>query len=83
MRGQDQLTLYSPLSEDEDRSFTKPDNEEGAAGASHSPRSRLLIEEPISGSVTTEGTTEGRLDVRATAWLSFEFCILWVSIVRS
>ena len=78
IRGHNHATLYSAISEDEHEAFVKPNDEEGVQGVSRSPRSQLLVEEPMSRSGTTAGITEARLNVRETAWLSFEFCILWV-----
>lgn len=81
IRGQGPATLYLPISEVEDEQAPlKPDNEEGNGTSSQSPQNRLLIEEPLNMSGTIDGTIEGRLDIRETAWLSFEFCILWVRI---
>lgn len=81
IRGGSQSTGYSPISVDDgEQTLLKPDNVEGNDASSRSPRSRLLIEEPLSNSGTSEGTFERRISVRETAWLSFEFCILWVRI---
>ncbi len=78
IRGQVHLALYSPISEDEEQATLKPDSEEGTEALSRSPRTRLLIEEPLNTSGTADGTLERRLYVGETAKLSFEFCILWV-----
>lgn len=78
IRGRGQSTLYAPIAEDEHESHAKPNDDEGMRGGNRSPCSRLLIEEPMSGSRTTESTMEVTLSVREVAWLSFEFCILWV-----
>ncbi len=77
IRGPDDSTKYRPIAEEEGQSFVKPNEEQRAGTASRSPRSRLLIEEPMSESETTSSSTEGRLNFRETARLSFEFCILW------
>ncbi|MCJ1453647.1 hypothetical protein MMC28_003994 [Mycoblastus sanguinarius] len=72
----DRPTHYTPIvEEDEDPAFNKPNNDEVAQSASRSPNSQLLIEEPMADSGVYEG--EGRLNLRETAKLSFEFCILW------
>ena len=81
--GQDQSKLYVPVPEVEREAFVKPSDETEAQEASRSPRSRLLIEEPMSGSGTKDVGIEGRLNTRETAWLSFEFCILWVHLLVS
>lgn len=79
IRQQNQSTNYAPIVEDENQAFLKPDEEDGDTHlAGRSPRHRLQIEEPMTKSATAEGHAEGRLSVRETAWLSFEFCILWV-----
>ncbi|KAL2048100.1 hypothetical protein N7G274_000011 [Stereocaulon virgatum] len=78
IRQQNQSTSYAPIIEDENQAFLKPNGEEGNTHpAGRSPRHRLQIEEPMTKSATAEGHAEGRLSVRETAWLSFEFCILW------
>lgn len=78
IRGESRSTLYSPIFEDEQEAFVKPVDEGDSRAENRSPRSRLLIEDPVCGSIASEGTKEARLNVRETAWLSFEFCILWV-----
>lgn len=77
IRGPDSSTNYLPIVGDEGRPLVKPDEEQGARSASRSPRSRLLIEEPMTQSETISSSREDRLNVRETARLSFEFCMLW------
>ena len=79
IRGSKPITLYAPLAEGEDDARPlKLVDEEDLPPAIGSPRSRLLVEEPIASSTSTVGPAIDRLDTRQTAWLSFEFCILWV-----
>jgi len=79
IRGQGHSALYAPVSDDEEEQVPlKPDSEERIGASSPSPRSRLLIEEPLKTPGIADGTVRGRLSVGETAWLSFEFCILWV-----
>ena len=78
MYGQGRATKYQPLVEDEDQDFMKPDDEDGTQPAGRSPRSRLMIQEPMTNPAMTAGSVDRPLDIRETAWLSFEFCILWV-----
>ena len=78
IRGHDRSTRYMPIVREEEHTCIKPDNEEESLEASRSPRGRLLIEEPSSTSETEASPPEGRLKVRETLKLSFEFCILWV-----
>lgn len=79
LRGHDRSTHYLPVveEEEEEQAFVKPDDEGGIQEASRSPRSRLLIEEPSNSSGIEASPSEGRLNVRETLRLSFEFCILW------
>lgn len=80
IRGQDQTGHYLPLVGEEGQALVKPRESDGIDGdnASRSPRSQLLIEEPLYSEVL-EGASEGPLKVRETLRLSFEFCILWVN----
>lgn len=81
VRGHDRSIHYLPIVEEEQQVSVKPDDEGGVQEVSRSPRSRLLIEEPSNSSAVEENHSEGRLNVRETLKLSFEFCILWVGIV--
>lgn len=56
----------------------KPNDEDGNQPAGRSPRSRLMIEEPMTNPAMTAGNVDPPLNIRETAWLSFEFCLLWV-----
>ncbi|CAD6593779.1 MAG: hypothetical protein ASARMPREDX12_007631 [Alectoria sarmentosa] len=77
IRGHDRSIHYLPIVEEEQQVSVKPDDEGGVQEVSRSPRSRLLIEEPSNSSAVEENHSEGRLNVRETLKLSFEFCILW------
>lgn len=81
IRGHDRPTHYLPVVEEEEQAFVKPDDEGGIQEASRSPCSRLLIEEPSDSPGSEASSSEGRLNVRETLKLSFEFCILWVGII--
>lgn len=81
IRGHDRSTHYLPIVEEEEQAFVKPDDQQGNQEASRSPCSRLLIEEPSNSSGAEQGPLEGRLNVRETLKLSFEFCILWVGSI--
>ncbi|KAL6721573.1 hypothetical protein ACLMJK_000677 [Lecanora helva] len=83
VQGQDQSALYVPVPEEEREALVKSDDQGEARAEIGSPRSRLLIEEPVSTSAVTEQAAETRLTIRETAWLSLEFCILWVNTVES
>ena len=78
IRGYDQSTRYSPIVGEEEPEVIKPDDDVATQGASGSPHQRLLIEEPSSISGVQASPSDGRLKVRETLRLSFEFCILWV-----
>ena len=75
---QGQTTLYSPVSEGEHEAFVKPDDELEAHGTDRSQRNLLFLEDSINRTGSLEEIVETRLNIRETAWLSFEFCILWV-----
>ncbi|CAF9908521.1 hypothetical protein IMSHALPRED_006696 [Imshaugia aleurites] len=70
-------THYVPMVEEEEQTFVQPDDEGGIQEASRSPHSRLLIEEPSNSPEVARSPPDGRLKVRETLKLSFEFCILW------
>ena len=82
-REYDQSTHYSPILGEEEPEATKPDDDVATQGASGSPHQRLLIEEPSSISGVQASPSDGRLKVRETLRLSFEFCILWVGSISS
>ena len=81
IRGQNQSTHYVPIVAEEEQIFAKPDDQGGNREASRSPSSRLLIEEPSDSSAVKGSSLEGRLNVRETLKLSFEFCILWAGLL--
>ena len=61
---------YAPINEDEE--MTKPDEEDAAQQAS-----QLSVDDHLAASGLAKESTLDRLTLRETAWLSFEFCILW------
>ena len=61
---------YTPIDEDEE--MTKPVDDDAARQAS-----QLYVDDHLTTSGITQSTASDRLTVRETAWLSFEFCILW------
>ena len=71
-RDQGASTKYAPIVENEDREMAKPDEEGGTQQTS-----RLLVDDHLANSGTTDNTAADRLSIRETAWLSFEFCLLW------
>lgn len=77
VRGQNRSTHYVPVVAEEEQASAKPDDQGGNREASRSPSSRLLIEEPSDSPGAKGSPVEGRLNVRETLKLSFEFCILW------
>ena len=82
MRGtsREYATCYLPVAGEEEQDAIKPDDDGATQGASGSPHERLLIEEPSSIAGVQASPADGRLKVRETLRLSFEFCILWVGI---
>lgn len=83
LREHDRSTRYSPIVEEEEQESIKPDDERATGvtqEANGSPHSRLLIEEPSNRSGVKASPLAGRLKVRETLKLSFEFCILWVGV---
>ena len=86
LREHDQSAHYSPIVEEEEQDSIKPDDERATGvtqEASGSPHSRLLIEEPLNRSGVKASPLAGRLKVRETLKLSFEFCILWVGVLST
>ena len=80
-REYDQSTRYSPVVGEEEPEAIKPDDDVATQGTSGSPHQRLLIEEPSSIPGVQASSSLGRLKVRETLRLSFEFCILWVGSI--
>ena len=60
---------YAPIVEEEE--MAKPDEEAGTQ------RARLLVDDHMTSSEPPKEIAADRLTLRETAWLSFEFCILW------
>ena len=63
-------TAYAPIVEDEE--MAKPDEEVVAQETN-----RLSIDDHMTSSGPLKEVIADRLTLRETAWLSFEFCILW------
>ena len=81
-QGRIQSSNYAPITGEEEQAFLKPDDlDEVLRGGNHETREGLLdsqrVGSEVLGSVRTEAVS-GMLDVRETAKLSLEFCILWV-----
>ena len=76
IRGQDKSAAYKPLTDGEEQTFAKP-NEEDTDTSSRSPESRLFVDDSMTNSGSAESPSANRLDIRETSWLSFEFCLLW------
>ncbi|KAI9816844.1 MAG: hypothetical protein M1827_001489 [Pycnora praestabilis] len=70
---------YLQVSDGEDHSFLKPDDEEFRHRRTRSPSGRLLFEDSMGNSQSLEGEkpVEGTLDTWETMKLSLEFCLLW------
>ncbi|MCJ1298699.1 hypothetical protein MMC08_001489 [Hypocenomyce scalaris] len=80
-QGRIQSSNYAPITGEEEQAFLKPDDlDEVLRGGNHETREGLLdsqrVGSEVLGSVRTEAVS-GMLDVRETAKLSLEFCILW------
>lgn len=75
IKGGTPSTAYTPIAEEEDQQSLKPSA--GAASTSQSPQSRLLVDDSMTSAGSGESIAADRLNVRETAWLGFEFCILW------
>ena len=78
--GHDRSVHYLPVVEEEEQAYIKHGDGEATQEASGSPCSPFLIEELSKNSGLEPNSSEGRLEVRETLKLSFEFCILWVGI---
>ena len=70
-----QSAAYVPVPDSDRQGHLKPDEENEQDD--HSSRSRLLIDDSMTSVESSRSTSSDRLSVRETAWLSFEFCILW------
>ena len=70
-----QPTTYVPVADLDDQPYTKVGEDAEVNG--HSPPGRLLIDESMMSSGSTEFSQNDSLTVHQTAWLSFEFCLLW------
>ena len=81
--GNDGSVHYVPVIEQDEQAYIKPDDSGASQETNGSPHSRLLIEEPSSSPGVEGSPPEGRLKIRETLKLSFEFCILWVRTALS
>ena len=79
--GYERSVHYLPVVEEEEQPYIKHGDGDAIQEASGSPRSPLLIEEPSKTSRPESSPSEGRLKVRETLKLSFQFCILWVELI--
>ena len=76
IKGQDQPVAYQPIVDDDEGPSLKPHGQSVENGLP-SPQGRLIIDDSMASLGSKESTVVDRLNVRETAWLSFEFCILW------
>ncbi|KAI4279294.1 MAG: hypothetical protein LQ337_000325 [Flavoplaca oasis] len=74
-------TKYAPLAEDEQNIVIKPDGEDGYAADGGGTNDEFMPENMRGSTGFTQaagiGASGDRLSIRDTAWLSFEFSILW------
>jgi solute carrier family 35 protein F5 len=71
--------LDAPKKHQEEDPFLKADEEESNDGlGQHSPAEQLLDSQPAGVEATLDESSE-KLGLKATAKLSLEFCMLWVS----
>ena len=81
-QGRNQCSNYAPINGEEEQAFLKPDDsDEVLRGRIRESREGLLDSQQVGSEVLGSARTEavsGVLDVRETAKLSLEFCILWV-----
>ncbi|KAL9101154.1 MAG: hypothetical protein Q9163_003556 [Psora crenata] len=75
VKGQDRSIAYQPLTDQEEQHTAKPDGADSET-SSRSPRNRLVVDDSMTSSGSDGGAAD-RLNIRETAWLSFEFCLLW------
>ena len=66
---------YIPVDDSDQQNHLKADEEDEVDN--RSSRSRLLIDDSMTSLESAKPPSSDRLSVRETAWLSFEFCILW------
>ena len=76
LKNQNQFSAYQPITDDEEESLAKPDGEDIEI-SSQSPHRRFNVDDSMTSAASATSVTTDRLDVRETAWLSFEFCLLW------
>ena len=62
---------------DEEEDAPTKSNRHDAEGNGHSPSSRLMVDDSMTSAGSKDTDIPDRLNIRETAWLSFEFCILW------
>jgi len=61
----------------------KPDEEQRLGHDGRPPSGQLQVDDHMTSSNVIEIPPQDRLNVRETAWLSLEFCLLWVCFPRS
>ena len=67
---------YEPVADGEGGPILKPSTQD-SDDAAHLPRDTLTVDDSMTNSGSAESEIPDRLTIRETAWLSFEFCILW------
>lgn len=81
--GRTESSSYTPITGEEEPACLKPDEYDEVSQGGDSGRSRGLFGSQAAGSEVLGPArpeeTEAALDVRETAKLSLEFCLLWVS----
>lgn len=81
-RGSNESSSYTPITSEEEPAYLKPDGHDEFLRGRNSGSGRGLFGGQVAGSEASEPAhrdgTEAALDVRETAKLSLEFCMLWV-----
>ena len=80
IRGNRKHIRYGSIAQQEEETFLKP--VAATASLNGSSTSSIIAHIPERQSVDSTTSTPG-LNVRETAWLSLEFCILWVIMAKS
>ncbi|KAA6408654.1 MAG: vacuolar membrane [Lasallia pustulata] len=80
-RGSNESSSYTPITSEEEPAYLKPDGHDKFLRGRNSGSGRGLFGDQVAGSEASEPAhpdgTEAALDVRETAKLSLEFCMLW------
>ena len=79
LRDEKASSAYAPIVEDEEPGTSKPveDPEDDEQTITPSSQSHLLVEESVNNPELHANPGVGRLNIRETMWLSFEFFMLW------